>query len=122
MKLEFDQSLLEEALKTVVASAVTQGCSSYELRATIAKAAEDAVAKIELPMLVSKHLDSILADQLDGIVKTAAEEAIPALKAAVSMATKQLAARMIFGIRQGPSDWNAKEQEIWKQCVEAVND
>jgi hypothetical protein len=120
MQISLDAEILSAAVQTSVQRAVESSLSSFNFTNSINEAAAAAVASADIPHLVTKAIESSVLPQLDEIIYEAVQEAIPQLKLSVKFATKLLAARMVFGMRHGPASYDSREQEIWKECVKAM--
>lgn len=120
MQIEINESILSAAVTTVVQKAVQSGFSNYDLRETISTAAVAAITKADLPQRVGDELSRVLDLEVENIVRDAIAESIPAMRLAVTVTTKTMAARMLFGLRQGPNAYSDQEKQIWNECLTAV--
>jgi phage baseplate assembly protein W len=121
MQVTLDETTLSAAVQTAVSAAVAQGLSSWDLRSAVSAAAEQSINKAEIPQLVERALDKAFDQEVEALVQQAVQEAMPAMRLAASMAIKMLAARMIYGLRNGPASYDSREQEIFAECVAALN-
>lgn len=121
MNIELNEKAIADAIDTAVTKAVINGVGSWDIQHSISEAAATVVQGAEIPRRVGEKLAEVLDGEMDAMIATVVQETLPAMKVAMLFSTRQMAARMLYGLRTGPSQWAGDaDKAIWLECVAQV--
>lgn len=117
MDVTISEETIAKAVAEVVRKGIEDGVGSWETRNALQASISEAVTEANLPAMLKAHLDVALAENAEQVVAEVLAEALPGIKAGMTMVISGAMQAMVYGLLTGkPSPYSSDDVRVWNEA------